>query len=45
MVDGQQRLLSLRYFYDDTWKPTGNAFRLKGVQPEFEGQDLQYLAG
>jgi hypothetical protein len=36
VVDGQQRLLSLRYFYDGIWGPTGKEFRLKGVQPEFE---------
>jgi Protein of unknown function DUF262 len=38
VVDGQQRLLSLRYFYDGTWEPTGKEFRLKRVQPEFEGR-------
>jgi hypothetical protein len=43
VVDGQQRLLSLRYFYDDTWKPTGKDFHLKGVQPEFEGRTYSTL--
>ena len=38
VVDGQQRLLSLRYFYDGIWEPSGKEFRLKGVQPEFEGR-------
>jgi hypothetical protein len=38
VVDGQQRLLSLQYFYDGTWEPTTREFRLKGVQPEFEGR-------
>jgi hypothetical protein len=38
VVDGRQRLLSLRDFYDGIWRPTGNEFRLKGVQPEFEGR-------
>jgi hypothetical protein len=43
VVDGQQRLLSLRYFYDNIWKPTGKEFRLKGVQPEFEGRTYSTL--
>ena len=40
VVDGQQRLLSLRNFYQDVWEPTGKEFRLKGVQPEFEGRNV-----
>jgi hypothetical protein len=43
VVDGQQRLLSLRYFYDDKWRPTGKEFRLKGVQPELEGRTYDTL--
>src|SRR5580658_667453 len=43
VVDGQQRLLSLRYFYDGVWTPTGKEFRLKGVQPEFEGRTYSAL--
>jgi hypothetical protein len=43
VVDGQQRLLSLQYFYDGIWKPTGNVFKLKGVQAEFEGKTYQTL--
>ena len=43
VVDGQQRLLSLRYFYDDIWGPTGKEFRLKGVQSEFEGRTYSTL--
>src|ERR1039457_2680524 len=38
VVDGQQRLLSLRYFYDGIWEPTGKEFHLRGVQTEFEGR-------
>ena len=41
VVDGQQRLLSLRYFYDGTWEPSRKEFRLKRVQPEFE--DKTYI--
>ncbi len=43
VVDGQQRLLSLRSFYQDIWEPTGKEFRLKGVQPEFEGRTYSEL--
>src|SRR5271165_5669585 len=43
VVDGQQRLLSLRYFYDGIWEPTGKEFRLKGVQTEFEGRTYNGL--
>jgi hypothetical protein len=43
VVDGQQRLLSLQYFYEGIWKPTGSIFRLKGVQPEFEGKTYATL--
>jgi Protein of unknown function DUF262 len=43
VVDGQQRLLSLRYFYDGTWEPSDKEFRLKGVQPEFEGRTYSTL--
>ncbi|NJN67633.1 MAG: DUF262 domain-containing protein [Chloroflexaceae bacterium] len=43
VIDGQQRLLSLAYFYDETFQPTGKPFALKGVQPQFEGKTYQTL--
>ena len=43
VVDGQQRLLSLLYFYDETWGPTNKDFCLRGVQPEFEGKTYRTL--
>ncbi len=43
VIDGQQRLKSLVYFYDGTFKPTGKPFRLKGVQPEYEGKTYTSL--
>ena len=43
VVDGQQRLLSLRYFYDGIWEPTKKEFALKGVQPEFAGKTYKTL--
>lgn len=38
VIDGQQRLKSLVYFYNGTFEPTGKTFALKGVQPEYEGK-------
>ena len=43
VVDGQQRLLSLRYFYDGIWEPTKREFSLKGVDPNFEGRTYKKL--
>ncbi|NJK79246.1 MAG: DUF262 domain-containing protein [Chloroflexaceae bacterium] len=43
VIDGQQRLKSLQYFYDGHFEPTGQEFTLKGVQSEFEGKSYQTL--
>jgi hypothetical protein len=43
VVDGQQRLLSLRYFYDGIWEPSKREFSLKGVDPSFEGKTYKGL--
>jgi hypothetical protein len=43
VVDGQQRLLSLLYFYDGVWKPTKREFSLKGVDAAFDGRTYQGL--
>ena len=43
VVDGQQRLLSLKYFYDGIWEPTKKEFALKGVQPELDGRTYKTL--
>ena len=40
VIDGQQRLRSLQYFYRGTFPQTEKVFRLRGVQKQFEG--LQY---
>ncbi len=45
VIDGQQRLLSLRYFYDGIWPPTRKEFALKGVPSKFEGSTYKNLAG
>lgn len=41
VIDGQQRLRSLQYFYTGTFPQTDTVFRLKGVQKRFEG--LRYV--
>jgi hypothetical protein len=43
VVDGQQRLLSLRNFYDGIWEPTRREFVLKGVDPNYEGRSYKAL--
>lgn len=41
VIDGQQRLKTLQFFYDGIFK--GRSFMLKGVQPEFEGRSYKDL--
>jgi hypothetical protein len=43
VVDGQQRLLTLRYFYDGIWDPTKREFSLRGVDKSFEGRTYKGL--
>jgi hypothetical protein len=43
VIDGQQRLRTLQFFYDGIFKTTGAEFALKGVQPEFEGKTYKTL--
>jgi len=40
----QQRLRTLQFFYEGQFKPTGQVFELKGVQPEFEKKTYETLA-
>src|SRR5688572_4513142 len=44
VIDGQQRLQTLRYFYDGIWLPTRKEFALKGVPSKFEGTTYKGLA-
>jgi hypothetical protein len=44
VIDGQQRLLSLRYFYNGVWPITRKEFALRGVVEKFEGQTYATLA-
>lgn len=43
VIDGQQRLLSLKFFYDRIFGPTGREFRLEGVQERYEGKTIETL--
>jgi hypothetical protein len=43
VIDGQQRLLTLRHFYEGIWPPTRKEFELKGVQSRFEGATYKQL--
>jgi hypothetical protein len=43
VIDGQQRLLSLLYFYDGIFIPTGKVFKLEGVQEKFKGVTYKTL--
>lgn len=42
IIDGQQRLKTLQFFYDGVIK--GHVFKLKGVQPKYEGKTYKTLA-
>lgn len=44
VIDGQQRLRTLEYFYEGIFRPTGREFALQGVQPRFEGITYKSLA-
>jgi|688.fasta_scaffold11634_3 hypothetical protein len=45
VIDGQQRLRTLQYFYHGIFQPTDRAFRLRGVQPRYQGQTYETLSG
>lgn len=44
VIDGQQRLRTLLYFYEGEFAETGRVFRLTGVQPQFEGLTYKTLS-
>jgi len=44
VIDGQQRLLTLRYFYEGIWPITRKEFALKGIAGKFEGQTYKSLS-
>lgn len=43
VIDGQQRLRTLQYFYDGIFADTGHEFALKNVQKQFEGVTYKNL--
>lgn len=43
IIDGQQRLLSLDYFYTGVFDATKREFSLNGVQEQYEGQTYKTL--
>ncbi|MBW4572557.1 MAG: DUF262 domain-containing protein [Tolypothrix carrinoi HA7290-LM1] len=43
VLDGQQRLISLKSFYDGKFPNSRTSFSLKGVNSEFEGKKYQSL--
>jgi hypothetical protein len=43
VIDGQQRLLSLLFFYDRVFAPNGKEFKLEGVQDQYEGRTYETL--
>jgi hypothetical protein len=44
VIDGQQRLMSLKNFYDGVWPDPEGVFRLRQVQPQFEGKSYKDLS-
>ncbi|MCA9076037.1 MAG: DUF262 domain-containing protein [Planctomycetaceae bacterium] len=43
VVDGQQRLRTLQYFYNGVFEPKDRTFRLLGVQERFQGATYETL--
>jgi hypothetical protein len=43
IIDGQQRLLSLYFFYEGTFASTDRVFSMTGVQEQFEGKTYKTL--
>lgn len=44
VIDGQQRLRTLQYFYNGVFGPTDRAFRLLGVHVRFQGKTYDTLS-
>lgn len=43
VIDGQQRLRSLQFFYDRVFGPTSREFKLEGVQDRYDGRTIETL--
>jgi len=44
VIDGQQRLRTIEYFYEGNFKPTEREFKLQGISPKFEGLTYKTLS-
>jgi len=44
VIDGQQRLMTLRYFYDGIFHDTGRQFALTGVESKYKGVTYKSLS-
>ncbi len=44
VIDGQQRLRTLQFFYNGVFTPTDRAFRLLGVDKRFQGKTYKSLS-
>ncbi|HSE57197.1 MAG TPA: DUF262 domain-containing protein, partial [Nitrospiraceae bacterium] len=43
VIDGQQRLRTLQYFYEGIFEPGGKKFSLRGVQSKYNGSTYRLL--
>ena len=44
VIDGQQRLRTIQYFYNGIFEPTKQEFTLEGISPHFNGQMYKLLS-
>jgi hypothetical protein len=44
VIDGQQRLRTIQYFYNGVFKPTKQEFSLDGISPQFNGKTYNSLS-
>lgn len=44
VIDGQQRLRTLEYFYNGIFLPIDRAFKLRGVQARYQGKSYETLS-
>ncbi|MCT4593533.1 MAG: DUF262 domain-containing protein [Anaeromicrobium sp.] len=44
IIDGQQRLRTLQYFYKGIFEPNGRKFKLRNVHPNYDGKTYEELS-
>lgn len=44
VIDGQQRLKTIQYFYNNLFEPTEQIFALDGISPQFNGKTYNSLS-